>query len=129
MCIRDRPGPELEHAAAATFVRGELAAYMRRHPYYVDLLIGGWDQREGSVLYYVDFLGGMQRMPYGAHGYAGYFVTSILDRYYTPELTRDEGMEIMRKCVAEIKQRFMVHSPNFLVKAIDAQGVYAVELE
>jgi len=46
----------LSHAAAANFVRGELARYLRQKPYYVDSLIGGWDKEAGPSLYYLDYL-------------------------------------------------------------------------
>ena len=42
--------------AASSFVRGELARYLRQKPYYVDLLIGGWDKDDGPSLYYLDYL-------------------------------------------------------------------------
>merc|ERR1711934_147050 len=122
-----RTGTSLSTHASSNFVRNELAAYLRRRPYYVDLLIGGYD-KNGPALFYLDYLASMQKMTYAAHGYAGYFVTSTIDRYYTPGLSRYEGMDILRKCVEEIKQRFMVNTPNFLVKVVDANGVSVTEL-
>merc|ERR1711918_75269 len=118
-----RTGTSLSTHATANFVRGELARYLRQRPYYVDLLIGGYDEEQGPTLYYLDYLASMQKLTYGAHGYAGYFVTSTIDRYYTPGISREEGMEILRKCVAEITQRFMVNTPNFLVKVVSKDGI------
>merc|ERR1711988_315742 len=116
-----RTSTSLSTHATANYVRGELARFLRQKPYYVDLLIGGWDEDAGPSLYYLDYLASMQKVPYACHGYAGYFCTSTIDRYYTPNLSLEEGMDILRKCVHEIKTRF-------LVKVIDRDGVRVVEL-
>merc|ERR1712159_164330 len=123
-----RTGTTLSTHASANFVRGELARYLRQKPYYVDLLIGGYDAPAGPSLYYLDYLASMQQVPYACHGYAGYFCSSTIDRYYTPNLTLEEGMDILRKCVHEIKTRFLMNTPNFTVKVIDKDGVRLVEL-
>jgi len=91
-----------------------------------DCLLG--HDSEGPALYYLDYMASMQKMSYAAHGYAGYFVTSTIDRYYTPGLSRAEGMELLRKCVAEIQLPFMANSPNFLVKVVDSNGISVVDI-
>jgi len=87
-----RTATNLSTHAASNFVRGELARYLRQKPYYVDLLIGGWDEDAGPSLYYLDYLASMQQVPYACHGYAGYFCTSTMDRYYKPNMSLDEGL-------------------------------------
>merc|ERR1711998_538366 len=123
-----RTGTSLSTHASANFVRGELARFLRQKPYYVDLLIGGWEEDVGPSLYFLDYLASMQKVPYACHGYAGYFCTSTIDRYYTPNLSLDEGMDIIRKCLHEIQTRFLVNTPNFTVKVVDKDGVRVVEL-
>merc|ERR1712146_721326 len=110
--------------ASANFVRGELARFLRQKPYYVDLLLGGWDEDGGPSLYFIDYLASMQKVPYACHGYAGNFCVSTIDRQYTPNLTLAEGMEILKQCVHEINTRFLVNTPEFIVKVIDADGVH-----
>jgi len=122
-----KTGTKLSTHAASNFIRGELARCLRQKPYYVDLLIGGHDS-EGPALYYLDYMASMQKMSYACHGYAGHFVTATIDRYYTPGLTRAEGMELLRKCVTEINLRFMANSPNFLVKVVDSNGITVVDI-
>merc|ERR1711934_476316 len=128
-----RTGTTLSTHASANFVRGELARYLRQKPYYVDLLIGGYDAAAGDnaggpSLYYLDYLASMQKVPYACHGYAGYFCSSTIDRYYTPNLTLEEGMDILKKCVKEIQTRFLMNTPEFTVKVIDKDGVRVVPL-
>merc|ERR1712100_515198 len=122
-----RTATALSTHATANFVRGELARYLRQKPYYVDLLLGGWDEDAGPSLYYLDYLASMQQVPYACHGYAGYFCSSTIDRYYTPDLTLEEGLDILRKCVHEINTRFLMNAPKFTVKVIDKDGVRVVE--
>lgn len=59
-------------------------------------------------LYWMDYLGACRKVPFGAHGYCGYFIMSTFDRYYREGLSVDDALEICRKCIAEIKERFMV---------------------
>jgi len=65
---------DLSPAALARFVRGELASSLRsRHPYSVNLLLGGVDPISGKPsLYWIDYLASLAPVPYAAHGYAQY---------------------------------------------------------
>merc|ERR1711907_352271 len=104
-----RTGTTLSTHAAANYVRGELARFLRQRPYYVDLLLAGYDEQDGPSLYFLDYLASMQKVPYAAHGYAGYFCMSTIDRDYTPNLTLEEGLAILKKCVNEIQTRFLMN--------------------
>ena len=63
---------ELAPAAVAHFVRSELASALRsQRPYFVDLLLGGFDRvAKKPELYWIDHLASMAALPYAAHGYA-----------------------------------------------------------
>jgi len=73
----------LRPSAAASWIRRALAESLRsRKPYSVNLLLGGYDTASDSPhLYWVDYLGTMTEVPFGAHGYGAYFALSLLDRY------------------------------------------------
>jgi hypothetical protein len=51
-------------------------------PYFVNLLLAGYNDETGSELYFLDYLASMVKVPYAAHGYGGFFSLSILDRYH-----------------------------------------------
>jgi 20S proteasome alpha/beta subunit len=51
-------------------------------PYFVNLLLAGYNDEEGPELYFVDYLASMVKVPYAAHGYGGFFSLSIMDRYH-----------------------------------------------
>ncbi len=74
-------------------------------------------------LYWVDYLGTLQKVNFGAHGYAAYFVTATLDRLWKPDLSREEALELVAKCISVLKTRFLPHQPAFLCRIVDASGV------
>ena len=72
----------LRPSAAASWVRRSLAESLRsRHPYSVNLLLGGYDTASHDPhLYWIDYLGTISEVPFAAHGYGSYFALSLLDR-------------------------------------------------
>ena len=50
--------------------------------YHVNLLLGGFDKEEGPVLYFMDYLSAMVKLPFACHGYSSFFSLSVLDRFY-----------------------------------------------
>ncbi|GFG39406.1 hypothetical protein Cfor_08355 [Coptotermes formosanus] len=120
-----RNGYELSPSAAANFTRRNLADYLRsQSPYYVNLLLAGYDDETGPELYFVDYLASMVKVPYAAHGYGGFFSLSIMDRYHKADVSKDDAYEIMKKCVREIHKRLIVNLPNFKVQLIDKNGIH-----
>lgn len=120
-----RNGYELSPSAAANFTRRSLADYLRsRTPYQVNLLVAGFDtETSAPELYYMDYLASMVKLPYASHGYGGSFTTSILDRHYKPDLSRQQAYNLMIECVREVQKRLIINLPNFSVTVIDKDGV------
>jgi 20S proteasome subunit beta 4 len=112
-----RSGTRLTTHAAANYTRHELAEALRRDPKNTNLLLGGVDE-SGASLYYLDYLGTMHKMPFGAHGYASNFVLSLFDRHYKPDLTPQEGLQLAELCMLELQQRFLISQPDFFIKMI-----------
>lgn len=117
-------GIELNPKATANFTRRELADSLRsRHPYSVNLIIGGYDtKKEKPELFWIDHLGAMASLPFCAQGYGAYFCTSLMDRHYKPDLTLDEAKTLMKMCIEELKTRFIVNLPNFKTTLVDKDG-------
>uniref|UniRef100_A0AAV2K3Y0 Proteasome subunit beta n=1 Tax=Knipowitschia caucasica TaxID=637954 RepID=A0AAV2K3Y0_KNICA len=123
-----RNGYELSPSAAANFTRKNLADYLRsRTPYHVNLLLAGFDDVDGPGLFYMDYLSSLAKAPFAAHGYGAYLTLSILDRYYRPDLTREEAVDLLKKCVEELNKRFILNLPSFSVRVIDKQGIHDLE--
>ncbi|MES1907955.1 MAG: hypothetical protein MHM6MM_000979 [Cercozoa sp. M6MM] len=122
-------GQRMSTHATANFTRHALAQALRRSPYQVNMLIGGYDKNAGPSLYFMDYLASMQKVTRGAQGYIAYFVNGLLDRLWKEGMTQEEGLEVARKCVHEIKKRFLVDLVRFQVKIITADGIKSLELE
>lgn len=122
---RLRNGVPLSTKAAANFTRNELATALRKGPYQCDLVIAGYDEEEKDAgLYFVDAYSSMAKVNKAAHGYAGNFVHGILDKYWKKGLTEKEGLEVMKKCIEEIKTRFILGRLDcFKIKIVDKNGV------
>ncbi|CAB0039713.1 unnamed protein product [Trichogramma brassicae] len=119
-----RNGYELSPKAAANFTRRNLADYLRsRTPYFVNMLMAGYDDQTGPELYFIDYLASCVKVPYAAHGYGGFFSLTILDRYHKKNLSEDEAYILMKKCVREIHKRLIINLPNFKVQKISKNGV------
>ncbi|XP_003727222.1 proteasome subunit beta type-2-like [Strongylocentrotus purpuratus] len=120
-----RNGYELSPKAAANFTRKNLADFLRsKTPYQVNLLLAGHDETDGPCLFYMDYLGSLQQVPFAAHGYGSYFTLSILDRHYRRDMTRDQAVEVLKKCLLEVQKRFIVNLPTFQIRIVDKDGIH-----
>ena len=64
----------------------------------------------------------------GAHGYAANFISSVFDRDYTPGMNLDGCLGVVKKCIHELRTRFLISQPKFIVKLVDADGVREIPL-
>jgi len=114
--------------AVANYVRGEKSANLRKGMKVVDMLLGGYDEGVGPSLYFVDYLASMQKLDKGAHGYTGFFVTSLLDFHWKPGMTEAEGLHLMGLCSAEMQRRFSMAMPKWCIKIVDKNGIRRLEM-
>ena len=100
-----------------------------RRPYQVNLLIGGFDVPSSTpALYWMDYLGTLAEVPFAAHGYGAMFTMGTLDRFHRPDMDLEEGLALLRRCIDELKKRFIVDLGTWKVRVIDRQGVKEVTL-
>lgn len=145
----------LTATGAAHYARRLLADALRtRSPYATNILIGGFGGLDGEghqqqalesaassasvknlqapseppKLFWIDHLATLTELPFAAHGYAAYFVLSLMDRHYRAGMSLDEGLALMRMCLAELKTRFVANLPQFTVKIVRASGVEDIVL-
>ena len=118
---------KLSTHAQANFCRNELAVALRKGPYQVNTLLGGYDvPQQKASLYFLDYLASLQKVPYGCQGYASNFCLSIMDKEYNEDCTEQEAVDIIQKCIHELHTRFLISQPNFIVKIIDENGIRVV---
>ncbi|KXJ29047.1 proteasome subunit beta type-2 [Exaiptasia diaphana] len=123
-----RNGYELTPHAASNFTRRTLAEYLRSStPFMVNLLIAGYGD-QGPELYHMDYLAAMAKVPFGAHGYGSFFALSVMDRFYKPNINREEAMDLLKKVISEVQKRFIVSLPNFAVRVVDKDGIHDISV-
>lgn len=120
-----REAYELSPQAVSSFVRQELAKSIRsRKPYQVNVLIGGYNAKtEKPELYQIDYSGTKVELPYAAHGYAGFYTFSLLDRHYRPDMNEEEGYSLLKQCIQELNKRMPMDFKGVIVKVVDKNGV------
>lgn len=94
-----------------------------QNAYNVNLLLAGLDKSSVPKLFYMDYLGALVEVPFAIHGYGSYISLSILDRKYRPDMGRDDAIQLVRDCIAEIQKRFVYNLSSFKMKIIDADGM------
>jgi len=126
-----RRGYPLSTKAAANFTRIELADSLRsRNPYQVNLLIAGCDPETGvPELYWLDYLASLKKLPFAVQGYGQYFCNSTMDRYYHPDMTLEEAKVLMKKCINELKVRFIINFTDFVYQVVDKEGIKEIKIE
>lgn len=116
-------------AEIANFTRNELHESMRSSPYQVNILIGGVDaDTDVPSLYWSDYLASMTPVTYGVQGHAGNFLLSVLDSDWKKDMTREEALAVFNKCTVELKARFLINMPNWVVRIITKDGVEEVKV-
>ena len=108
--------------AAASYVRNELATALRKGPYHVDMLLGGFDGGKPQ-LYFIDYLAACVRVNHAGHGYGSRFVSATLDCHWKPDMPLAAGVELARACMREMRLRMTLSPARFHVKIITAEGV------
>jgi 20S proteasome alpha/beta subunit len=96
------------------------------------MILAGWNVlTKKPTLDWIDNLGTRADVPYGAHGYGAYYTMSIFDRYHRDDISYEEGLDIMRKCITELEKRLPVASGGYryrfpfcvLSRCVDADEV------
>lgn len=72
---------EILYALYSPPFTNQVAYFLRHQPYQVNLVFGGVDDDIPSI-YFIDYLGVMQKMNYASHGYGSYILLSLFDRLW-----------------------------------------------
>ncbi len=91
-------------------------------------MLAGYDKAQGISLFFMDYFAALAKVNFGAQGYAANFVLSVMDRDWQPNMTLEQGVELIKKCLHELKTRFLLSQPVFKVKVVDASGIRTIEI-
>lgn len=106
----------------------QLATALRKGPYQTNLLLAGWDDKDGVSLYQMDYLASLSKVDFGAHGYAANFILSVFDRDWKKGMNVEQALDVVRRCIHELKTRFLISQPVFTVKLVDQTGTRTLTL-
>lgn len=93
-----------------------------QNPYMVNIILAGYDKETGPSMYYIDYIASLHKLDKAAFGYGSYFALAMMDRHYRSDMTVEEAIELVDKCIVEIRSRLVVAPPNFLIKIVDKDG-------
>jgi 20S proteasome subunit beta 4 len=114
---------ELSNDACAHFIRKEIAKALRsRGPVRCNSLLAGVDSK-GPALYFLDYLGSLQKVDFAAHGYCSNFALSIFDKQFHDNMSVEEARSVMIAVIATLQKRFLVHVPRFSLRIVTKDGV------
>lgn len=81
----------------------------------------------GPQLFWLDALGALQSVPFGAHGLSSRFVLSLLDDGFREGMSLEEARDLMEACFRELDKRYLVSSVGFCMKVVDRNGCREVQ--
>jgi Proteasome subunit len=80
-------------------------------------------------LYWLDELGSLQQIPYGAHGLGSNFCWSVLDQGFHKDMTLDEATHLMKECFHQLRTRYLINSPQPpCIKVVDVHGIRRISI-
>lgn len=118
-----RNGYEMRPHEAAHFTRKSLIDFLKSKSCLVNLLIAGYDDKDGPQLFYMDYLAALADVNYAAHGYGALVSLPILDRYYQTDMSVSDGCRLLENCVQQVQKRLMINLSKFKIQVIDKDGV------
>jgi len=90
-------------------------------PYYVQLVLGGYDNSGGHV-YALDAAGGAIPDKYTSAGSGSPYVFGVLEDHYRDDLTTDEGVDLAIRAITAAKNRDSASGGMISVAIIDKDG-------
>jgi len=118
-----RHGNDMTTKELASFTRNMVSDSLRsRSPMQVASLVAGVDEDGSTHLYLIEQLGSMQEVTRGALGYCSYFLYGLMDDCYKKDFSLDEGKLCIKKCIYELKTRFLINLVNFDVFLVSKDG-------
>jgi proteasome beta subunit len=114
---RDQP---MTIKAAATLTANILSG-SRYYPYWVQLLLGGWD-REGGHIYSLDAAGGSIPDKYCATGSGSPYAYGVLEDNYQDGINTSQGVDIAIKALNAAMRRDSASGNGYDVVVITEKG-------
>jgi 20S proteasome subunit beta 1 len=82
-----------------------LIAYNNKDNLMAGLLVAGWDEKRGGQVYSIPLGGTLHRVPFAIDGSGSGYISALVDSTYRPNMTKDEALAMVQKCVAHAMSR------------------------
>lgn len=109
----------------AFFVQNYIHSRLRQQPMESTFMIMDKDRS----LYSVDQYGAISSSNYICMGYSRFFLYGLLDREYREDMTADEAIGLLQKCIDLMKNRFLLNYQRYMVKIFENDQLRSVELK
>lgn len=81
------------------------------------------------ILSYYEYINiGILRFYYDFRHLILFLCFTVFDREWKAGLPLADGLEIIRKCLHELRTRFLISQPVFVIKIVDKNGTRSVSL-
>lgn len=94
---------------------------LRESPIDCQSIIGGLDS-SSTQLYCVDRYGACHEDRFCVTGYGQYFVLGIYDMLYRRDMSEDESIDLISKCLRVMKERLLTETDKWKLDVISATG-------
>ncbi len=118
---RDSPIP----VQSAATLMANILNQRKFMPYYVQLVLGGWDQFGGHV-YSLDAAGGSIPDKYTSGGSGSPYVFGVLEDHYRDDMSSDEGIDLSVRAISAAISRDSASGGMISVAVISKDGFHQI---
>ena len=101
----------------------------RGYPFIADILVGGYDPRDGPALYNIDMFGSVESKPYVTTGSGSPVAYGLLEEEYTEDMTASEAKDVALRAVRAAIIRNIGTGDGINVAIMDADGFRMLDAE
>lgn len=119
-------GWEVSLKRAWNWISWQLAQDVRsRSPSQVFPIVGGYCYQEKRCqLFWMDYLGSVIEVTYGANGFGEAMATGFLDRHHRSNMTKEQAIECVKGALDAITTRSMISQKIFHMVMVDKDGIH-----
>ena len=113
---------------AASTLTANILGSSRYFPYWVQLLLGGWDS-EGGHIYSLDAAGGSIPDKFCATGSGSPYAYGVLEDHYKDDMNTKEGVDLVIKALHSAMKRDSASGNGYDICVIDEKGWKTIDKE
>lgn len=95
---------------------------LRDSPINCQAIVGGLSDTNAPELYCIDRYGACHEDRFCVTGYGQYFMFGIYDMLYRKDMSEEESMDLITKCLKVMKERLVIETNKWKLDVIGADG-------